>query len=179
MICLRSQVSLSHSQSGFTSVSFDGDVAFVETLPRSTTSSTIPRGTHSHSVLITIHDNSCAHFIARLDFIESDSRSMCSLQFTYTIVCTHKVVPVYCTLLFISVIMADTTCPDDFLGHNPPISDHNDNGSSDDSSDDNLVLGAQSVDYTPLEHVHENRSNRGRGSVRRRLCSEPATGSCQ
>ena len=72
--------------------------------------------------------------------------------------------------------MADTTCPDDFLGHNPSISDHDDNNSSDANSDDNPVLGAQGVDYTPLKHVHENRSNRGRGSVRWRLCSELGAG---
>ena len=75
--------------------------------------------------------------------------------------------------------MADTTCSDKFLGHNPALSDHDDNASSDDSSDEDLMLGTQGIDYIPMEHVHENRSNRKRGNVHRRLCSKPTLGSRQ
>ena len=75
--------------------------------------------------------------------------------------------------------MADIACSDEFLGHNPAFYDHDDIASSNDSSDKDPMLGTQGVDYTPLEQVHENRSNRGRGSVRRRLCSESTLGSRQ
>ena len=75
--------------------------------------------------------------------------------------------------------MGNTAFFDEFLGHNLTLSNHDDIASSDDTNDDDPMLGTQCVDYTPLEHVHENRGNPGQGNVRRRLCSEPSLGSCQ
>ena len=75
--------------------------------------------------------------------------------------------------------MADTTCSDKFLGHNPAFSNHDDIASTDERSDEDTMLGIQGVDYIPLEQVHENRKNCERGSVRWRLCSKPTSRSRQ
>ena len=68
--------------------------------------------------------------------------------------------------------MADRAFSDEFLGHNRVSSDHDDIANSDDNSDEDPMLGTQGVDYTTLEHIHDNCNNRGRGSVHWRLCSE-------
>ena len=75
--------------------------------------------------------------------------------------------------------MADTTFSDEFLGHNCALSDHDDITSSDDSNDEDPMLSTHGVDYTPLEHVYDNRSNRVRGNVRWRLCFKSSLGSRQ
>ena len=52
--------------------------------------------------------------------------------------------------------MADTTCSDEFFGHNPALSDHNDIASSDDSCNEDPVLGTQGIDYTPWGRCMRN-----------------------
>ena len=68
--------------------------------------------------------------------------------------------------------MVDTSFFDDFFGQNLPVCDHGDSANLVDNNNEDVPLSTQRVDYAPLEHVHDNRSNHGRSNIRRRVCSE-------